>query len=270
MQHHSSQFTSITRKIVPILLFFSLVITDATAQHQDTIVITGKNINTSYLKDGVNRYLVYFRMKPGATRTNVSFWTRTVEHKDYQGRKAIFIRQEWEDKDSIVHTVESYCDAKTFEPLYHRSWWKQRGDGEYDFLKKTAFMNGQQLSAADTARARKMTFEAFNTSLGVEKFNWHIDLETFPLLPYREHVTFMINFYDPGSLAPELTAYTVTGSGKLAGTDSSSVDCWILEHSSKNNREIFWVSKKTHEVLQLDQEVNGSMYRYKIKLPFSK
>ena len=239
------------------------------AQRADTIRVTARDLNTSVLREGTHRYLVYFRMKPGATRTNVSFWTRKIERTGYKGRKAIVITQEWEDKDTIMHTVRSVSDASTMAPLYHETWWKQRGEGKYDFLDGKAEMNGIELTAADTARVRKMSYDAFTTSLSMEKFNWHIDLETFPLLPFRKGVTFVIPFFDPGPSKPTYAAYTVTGSAQLTGYDDQQVDCWLLAHESEGNKELFWISKKTREVLKLEQEVNGSMWRYKIKLGFS-
>jgi predicted mannosyl-3-phosphoglycerate phosphatase (HAD superfamily) len=63
--------------------------------------------------------------------------------------------------------------------------------------------------------------------------------------------------------------YTVTGSASLTGYDNQQIDCWIMEHTDKGNKEIFWISKKTKEVLKLEQEVNGKLYRYKIKFGFS-
>jgi hypothetical protein len=44
--------------------------------------------------------------------------------------------------------------------------------------------------------------------------------------------------------------------------------CWLLSHEGTNNKEVFWISKKTNEVLKLEQEFGGR-YRYKIKLGFS-
>ena len=67
--------------------------------------------------------------------------------------------------------------------------------------------------------------------------------------------------------------YTVTGEDKLMGYDDKPVDCWVLTHEDKGNLERFWVSKKTKEVLKLEQEItqrnNQKMYRYKVKLAFS-
>lgn len=37
----------------------------------------------------------------------------------------------------------------------------------------------------------------------------------------------------------------------------------------KETKKFFWISEKTSEVLKLEQEIDGSLYRYKIKLGFS-
>lgn len=99
--------------------------------------------------------------------------------------------------------------------------------------------------------------------------NWHLDLETFPILPYAEDITFSINFYDPGFAAPSRELYTVSGSEVIVGYGGQKIDCWILKHESEFGKEKFWISKKTREVLKLEQiSVNGT-YRYKVKLGFS-
>lgn len=251
--------------ILILLLFAS----DAVAQKKDTIRIDAGKINTGVLREGVHRYLVYFKNGKDSSRNNVSFWTRTLSFIDYHDRPAIRIAQEWEDKDSIVHTVESICDRKTFAPLYQTSWWKQMGNYTFDFLEKTGSIQGKPLSDADTARRRADTWQAFKQALNQYVLNWHLDLEVFPVLPYRNGVTFLIPFYDPGFPAPRDVAYTVTGSAKLTGYDNQSIDCWLLTHESKGNKEVFWVSKKTHEVLRLEQAINNRFFRYKVKFAFS-
>ncbi len=95
-------------------------------------------------------------------------------------------------------------------------------------------------------------------------------MEVFPLLPFKEGVTFVIPFYDPGTGSSfQQVAYTVMGSSELVGYNDQKIDCWLLSHEERGNKEIFWISKKTREVLKLEQEINGSLYRYKIKLGFS-
>ena len=253
-----------------VVLFTTVLLTvSAFAQSKDTIAISGKNISTKALKNGSNHYLVYFKMKKDATRTQTQFWTRNIERIDYNGKAAIKITQEWEDKDSIVHTVTSVCDETTMQPYYHQSWWKQRGISTYDFLMQAAEINGKQLSDADTTKARKQSWQAFKETWNGFSLNWHLDLEVFSTLPFKKNVTFLIPYYEPGSAKPKSVAYTVSGSGTLMGYNNKEIDCWLLTHESPGNKELFYISKKTKEVLKLEQEINGTMYRYKIKLPFS-
>ncbi|MBS1553729.1 MAG: hypothetical protein JSU09_02280 [Bacteroidetes bacterium] len=270
------------RKLILEILFatFLLCSHKAEAQKNDTIRIDGTNINTKVLKEGIQRYLVYFKMNKDAPRTETQFWTRTIKRSDYNGKQVIEITQEWEDKDSVIHTVKSISDAATMQPLYHKTWWKVKTartattktvtETIVDFVTKTVHLNGNLLSDSVTTRQAKAIWDAYKSSVNKNYLNWHLDLETFPLLPYKNGVTFLIPFYDPGTASKYQTvAYTVTGSVQLVGYDSQKIDCWLLEHNSKGNKEVFWISKKTKEVLKLEQELNKTMYRYKIKLGFS-
>lgn len=250
------------------------------AQKPDTVRISSKDINSRVLREGTHRYLVYVKMSRNAPRTQTQFWTRTIARIHYSGKPCIEVRQEWEDKDSVMHVVKSISDAGTMQPLYHQTWWKvQRSrtspvktvsNTEVDFMNKTVVHNGQRISDADTAKQVKRIWEGYHSSIDTYFLNWHLDLETFPMLPFKEGVTFVIPFYDPGT-ASNLThaAYTVTGSAELIGYNDQKIDCWLLVHEEKGNKEVFWISKRTKEVLKLEQEINGRLYRYKIKLGFS-
>jgi hypothetical protein len=270
-------------KLLSSTFFLAIIILSSYngfAQKMDTLQITSANINTKVLREGTHRYLVYFKMAKDSVRTQAQFWTRTIKRTDYKGTPAIEITQEWEDKDSIIHIVKSYSDAKTMQPLYHKTWWKVLAtrnatvktvsETSVDFLNKTVSYNGNQLSDADTAKQAKSIWTSYKTSLDKYYLNWHLDLETFPLLPYKNGVTFVIPFFDPGTSSNyQKVAYTVTGSAALIGYNDQKIDCWLLVHESKGNKEVFWISKKTKEVLKLEQEINGRFYRYKIKLGFS-
>ena len=249
------------------------------AQKNDTIHISGMNINSSVLKEGTHRYIVYFKMTKDAPRSETQFWTRTIKRIEHNGAKAIEINQEWEDKDSVMHIVKSISDAKTMQPVYHKTWWSfknpRAGNAKVvtetivDFTSKTVQHNNNLLSDTNTARQAKSIWTGYKSSIGRYYLNWHLDLESFPLLPYKNGVTFIIPFYDPGTASNyEEVAYTVTGSAQLTGYDNQKIDCWLLEHNSKSGKEIFWISKKTKEVLKLEEKF-GNMYRYKIKLGFS-
>jgi hypothetical protein len=148
---------------------------------------------------------------------------------------------------------------------------KNTGKTEFDFLKKEMRLNGKLSDASDTLTANKRRRLAFEKATTQYHLDWHLDLEVFPILPYKDKTTFAINFYDPGFPEPKLVYYTVTGSGTLMGFDGQTIDCWLLEHADNDrskNHEVFYISKKTKEVLQLEQEFGGR-FRYKIKLPFS-
>lgn len=238
------------------------------AQKKDTVYIQPDQVNTKVLIPGTHRWLVYFKMGVDSPRTLFNIWSRHIERKKYEGKDAIEIKQVWEDKDSIMHTTLSVSDAKDFRSLYHQSWWKQRGSTSFNFLTGEASVNDKIITAGDTATRTKRIRQAFDTALTQYTLNWHLDLEVFPQLPYQNNKTFMINFYDPGSQQPKWVAYSVTGSGKLSGLDGQETDCWLLEHYDTNNKEVYWISKKTKEVLKLEQQF-GKRFRYKIKLPFS-
>ena len=252
---------------LPALLFFSFGVH---AQKTDTVKIDVSNVNTKVLLNGVHRYLVYFKNGKDSSRTRYQMWTRKIDRITYQNKPAISVTQEWENNDTVIHTVYTVCDEKTFAPLYHEAWTRGSGNSSFDFTAKKASYLNVALTDEDTARQRKGMWGAFKKALDEPYvLDWHLDLETFPILPYKENTTFLINFYDPGFPAPKYQAYTVSGSGVLTGYDNQKIDCWLLQHQgSATSTETFWISKKTKEVLRLEQEFGGK-YRYKIKLPFS-
>ena len=96
-------------KFIKVTSFFALLLCIITVKSngQDTICITAKEINTKVLREGTHRYLVYFKMGKNATRTQTQFWTRTIKRTDFNGKPAIEVTQEWEDKDSIMHVSKS-------------------------------------------------------------------------------------------------------------------------------------------------------------------
>ncbi|MBC7935370.1 MAG: hypothetical protein H7Y86_08470 [Rhizobacter sp.] len=241
------------------------------SQHNDSITINASNISINALRSGTSRYLVYYKMGEGSSRKLYELWSRTISFVTYNGKAAIKVAQEWESNDTIFHTASSILDKKTFSTLYHQSWWKRNGrtvNSSFDFTTKEALKNGSTLKdQKDSASVGQWhAFERANTQYFL---NWHLDLETFPLFPFKDAAVFKVNFYDPGFGEPRFVAYTVIGSAMLTGFDDQKIDCWLLVHGSlPKNREVFWVSKKTREVLKLEQEFNGN-FRYKLKLGFN-
>lgn len=254
--------------LMTLVLFFSSFVATM-AQKNDTILITAKQLKTSVLREGTHRYVVYFKKTLTSPRSDVQFWDRTIERKDYNGKPCIIVTQKWDFKDTVVHTTKSISDAVTMQTYFHDSWWSMRGTATYDFINRKAFMNGAELTDSDTARIRKRTWTSFKNSVDQYSINWHLDLEVFPLLPYKKNVTFLIPYYECGYEKPENIAYSVIGEEDLSGYDDQKVPCWKLYHEKDGNKETYWISKKTREVLKLEQDINGQMYRYKIKFGFS-
>lgn len=241
------------------------------AQKRDTVYIHQNNIETHSLKEGKSVYLVYFKMTKDAPRTMTQFWTRKVKKETVAGKDILEITQSWEGKDSLLHTSKSICDAKTFRPLFHENWWNllngTKSASVFDYVTRKAVIDGKDISQDTTAKGRQR-HSSFLKATDVYNLNWHLDLEIFTVLPLALHKTFVIPFYNPGFSEPKNIFYTVINEGKLTGYDQNEVDCWILQHESKDNTEQYWISKKTKEVLKLEQEVNGKIYRYKIRLGF--
>lgn len=247
------------------LLFFGSVF----SQSPDTISIDASDINTKALIPGTHRYLVYFKMGKDSSRTKYQLWSRTIEFIEYNGKEAISVKQEWEDNDTIMHTAKTILDKKTFATWYHENWWKGRGSSTFDFESKVATSDGISLrDKKDSLSIRQL--KAFDAATPQYFLNWHLDLEVFSILPYKEGVTFKINFYDPGNPAPRYEAYSVIGSATLTGYNNQKIDCWLLKHGSlPRNQEIFYISKATKEVLKLEQEFAVGRARYKILLGYS-
>lgn len=238
-------------------------------QKNDTLLITAEQVNTSVLRPGMNRYLVYLINGKDSTRKSYELWTQTVSYVQYEGKNSILVEQSWEDKDTIFHTARAYFDRKNFYPFFQESWWKPGGTSAFDFVNKKIEFRGETLSEASKDTNDIKRWKAFNIAAENYFLNWHFDLQVFSMLPFKDNRTFLINFYDPGfATPPQLVPYSIIGSGELKGYNNSIIKCWLLQYQTKRSKSLFWISKETKEVLKLEQEFNGR-YRYKIKLGFS-
>lgn len=230
------------KKIQHILALASLLAAQSVyAQKKDTVYISEQNIKIQQLKAGKSVYLVYFRMSKEAPRTMTQFWTRNVKLGKQDGKDIIEITQSWEGKDSIVHTAQSICNAKTLKPLFHENWWDKNGKkttSSYDYLAKRAILNGAN-AAQDTSAKTKQMLLGFRKAAETYHLNWHLDLETFSTLPFKANTTFGIPFYEAGFGQPEYIFYTITSEAKLTDYNNTEVDCWVLQHESDGNKKSY-------------------------------
>lgn len=244
-----------------ILLVIALTaITTVQSQNTDTIHAGDGQLNLARLPKGTQCYLVYIKTAEGKKR-NIWLWERTVTREKWHDSDAIVVRQQWTTSDTGFNQREvlSVVDPVTFTPTYHSTQNPKTG-GEVYNLYAPEFLAVDPI--ADAVRKKNKVYPIVTTH------NWELDLETFPLLPLQEGKTFVISFYHPGSKTlPAWYSYTVTGSERIATVNGEWADCFKLYTEYGNNRgnSIWWLSKKTHEVLKMEEHF-GSITRYKIKL----
>lgn len=237
------------------------------AQKNDTIIISSKNLEIYHLKEHKSKYLVYFKKDEKTPISDVQIWEIDVKKDNYNDKKTFMINQVWYHKDTIVHYAKSFSLAENFKPIYHESWWKTRGLQIYNPEKNKLTIDGKDIDETETNPKKSAALKSFRSSERQFYLNWHLDLETFGMLPFKKNTSFLIPFYEFGYDKPSNVAYTVIGEEFLETYEGTKTKCWLLKHEEENNLEIYWISQKSREVLKMEQKF-GKMYRYKIKLPF--
>ena len=243
-----------------ILLLLCLFVYTLSNAQVDTVRITAKDLKIKQVKPGTRQYLVTIQMPDAPKVLRQTLWNRNVSFETYQGRERMVVRQSWIGPDTLSNrTVFTICE-KDFTPLYHTST-SARGTAAFNFEK-------DKVVGADSVQNNG--FKGFAMPAPQPTFDWELDLEFFESLPLKANTVFMINFYHPGSkTGPQYYQYKVTGSEKLATVNNTQTDCWMLRIDySDANYAIFWISKKSHEVLKMEEEFNG-VKRNKIKLSTS-
>lgn len=247
--------------MVVLLLVCQICCTAALYAQADTVCPGSRHLNTGVLKPGLKQYLVYHQWPKYPKVLQFSYWMRDIRIEQREGADVFVVREHWYTADTARYwTFVSVNSVKDFVPLYHMA----TGNG------KTVAYNwsGSKITGADTVEgnARK----GFDLAFDRPNFNWHLDIETFEMLPLAAGKTFVINFYDAGLDPPRFVTYKVAGSERLRTLDNRVVDCWKLVTSGtdqgKTYSQAFWISKKGHELLKEEDEFDGRL-RYKIKLP---
>lgn len=238
------------------------------AQKTDTILITAKTIKISQLKEGKAKYLVYFEKGENAPASESQIWNIEIMKGKINNEEVITVSQKWDYKDTVVHTAKSISSVMDFKPLYHESWWQTRGAQHFDVEQKKVWINSKEITDTNSAKREKNLYTSFVSSDGKYYLNWHLDLEVFSMLPLKKNTTFLIPFYEFGYDTPRNISYTTIGEDVLI-YNGKKIKCWLLYHEEKGNKETFWISKITNEVLKLEQLINENIYRHKIKLPIN-
>lgn len=230
----------------------------------DTIVINASRLSISNLKEGTSQYLVYFKKGEKSPASNMQLCNIEIRKEVFEGERVLTIYQKWDFQDTIAHTAKSVSKLGDFKPLYHESWWKVRGKQTFDVINQKLFFDDVEVTSSESESKRKSVLHSFSSSENQYFLNWHLDLEVFSMLPYRKNAVFLIPFYEFGYDIPRNIAYSVVDESSLV-FGGKTIKCWILRHKDEGNEELYWISKKTHEVLKMEQKF-GETYRYKLKL----
>lgn len=226
----------------------------------DTIYHFEKSRIKQQVKEGTSQYLIFFQNKKKVKRAGAFLSTQSVKFKTINGTEAIAIEQKTYSSDTSAYFYEySLVRRDNLNPIHFRMWTQRSGVLAYDFYP-------DKVVASDTVgnNSKKGLVAAFEKPL----LNWNIDLLTFSLLDLKNGKSYFMNFYQPGSPKDaQLYEYKVTGAETIKGNDGQLIDCWKLSIVySETNKATFYISKKTNEVLKLEEDF-GSGVRYKVRLP---
>ncbi len=241
-----------------LVLFMNLSFADTFAQI-DTISLTKKDLVISQLKPGLHQYLVYFERPKQKKIMSPMLWSRQVNFKQFQGKPAIEVIQNWYASDTLLNRyIYSINSREDFSPIFQYGK-SARGIEAFDFERN-------RVSGSDTVANNAQ--KDMDVKLTVPTLNWELDMEILSTLPYkRAGQVFVINFYHPGGRTePLYYQYKVIGSEAIQGIDTPTIDCWQLKiNYTETEWAIFWISKKYKEMLKMQEHFRG-IYRYKVKL----
>ncbi len=243
-----------TQSILIVLMLMSGLVN----AQADTVYHLDSKLIRKYLKPSSDQYLVFIQRKGDPRQTYTSIWSRDVKFVNRNGKQLIEIEQKWYASDTTRNRyVYSLMNASDFSPVYHYTVMNKNTEA-YDFY-------ADRIKGSDSIANN--TKKDFNMALAHPMLNWELDLETFPLLDLKAGKRFAINFYHPGGKGePRLYEYKVIGEENLKVINEGTVACWKLQIDySEKNWAIFYISKKSREVLRMDEDF-GSGVRYKIKL----
>ncbi|ARS34339.1 hypothetical protein [Pontibacter actiniarum] len=242
-----------------LLLTWACLLVGLAWAQPDTVQVTPGDLRMRQLKPGLRQYVVTIQKPDNPAVLHQSLWNRDVRFEHHKGKERLVVRQSWVGADSTANRrVFSICESD-FRPVYHTST-SFRGTAAFEFRQG-------QVVGSDTTRHN--AFRGFRVPSPEQAFNWELDLEFFEVLPLKDNTVYSINFYHPGSRpGPEKRLYQVIGSDKIPATHNTYTDCWKLRidyDQEKGDYSTFWISKKQHEVLKMEESFNG-VVRHKVKL----
>jgi hypothetical protein len=245
----------------PLVLFTFFILFFGPSKAQvDTINPRTLKLNAGALKEGTATYAVYFTDSIGNRMSSADIWDRTVSISTAaDGKQHYNFEWTWWRKDTLQSTVWATGELASLAPLTHKANYLKSGKFSYVF-------NGEQVTVPEADR-RTAKDSAFNVVMDPIAFEFPMDLELFPLLPFKKTgQRFAMAFYEPGSARSNYYPLTVTAKESLALPGGQSVNCWVLKIDyGRGSSASFWITDKTREVVKMQESFRGRS-RYKVRL----
>jgi hypothetical protein len=245
--------------IFPLLIAFFLGLSTALAQ-VDTINTSNLKLSIPALKEGKSTYAVFMEDSLGRRLGSAALWDRTIRFaKDAQGQRQYIFNWDWYQQDSLLMHVTATGALPSLKPTSHYAYYRKRG--------KISFLFRNNLVTIPDSSYRTPRDSAFQVTLNPPAFEFPMDLEIFPLLPFKKTgQKFAIAFYEPGSPKSDYYTLTVTGKEELPVGNAGKIVCWLLRIDyGRGAHATFWISDKSREVLKMQEYYKGK-YRYKVRL----
>lgn len=227
----------------------------------DTINTANLKLNVAALREAKRTYAVFFADSAGKRLSSADLWDRTIHlSTSPTGQRIYQFDWQWFQKDSLLAHVTATGLLPSLAPLIHDATYTKRG-------KRNFVFTGTRVTIP-TASQRTAKDSAFSVTMNPPAFEFPMDLEILPLLPFKKvGQEFAIAFYEPGS--PEANYYrlTVTGKEDVLVGGSDTINCWLLkiDYGQPDVYATFWISDQNREVIKMREYFRGR-YRYKIKL----
>jgi hypothetical protein len=245
-------------KTFVITFFFLLILLDVSAQI-DTINTTNIKLNLSAWRDASASYAVYLTDSTGKRLSSADIWDRSLRRVRIGGKTHYEFSWKWYHNDSLLAHVRATGEWPSLTPLTHQASYARRGQRSFVFANNV-------VTIPDSAR-RTTQDSLFRVRLQPAAFEFPMDLEVLPLLPFRQvGQQFAVAFYEPGSASSAYYRLRVKDRQELVLAGQAKLACWVLRIDYRpDSYATLWISEQSRQVVKMQEYYRGR-YRYKVRL----
>ncbi len=193
------------------------------AQVEDTINSNNLKLNIKAFQEGKSTYAVYMMDSAGNRMGAAQLWDRSISFStDAQNRKLYHFEWKWYLKDSLLGVTNATGLLPSLKPLTHKADYVKRG--------KSSFVFSNDIVTVPDVDKKDGKDSSFRVVLNPAAFEFPMDLEIFPLLPFKNvNQKMAIAFYEPGTPKSDYYHLTVVGKEDLQMPGGIKANCWLLK-----------------------------------------